>query len=117
MELQEKITTGQKLAAAVAQGGWILGLGPVFVPLLIWLVSRKDHPFVAHHAKQSLLWQVVMFVFCAIAMLALIVIVQDATIVALVLIVLMLPCAICSIYAVVKALTGEEYHYPLLGRF
>lgn len=117
MEMKEEITTGQKLAAAVAQGGWLLGLGTVFVPLLIWLVTRKDHPFVAHHAKQSLLWQVLMFIGGTIAVIALIIITQDGTITALIAIVLMLPGAIFSIYAVIKALTGESYHYPLLGRF
>jgi uncharacterized protein len=104
--------------ATAAIFGWV-------GPLIVWLIKRDEHPFVDHHAKEALNFQLtVLIVIAASAVL----VVPAAIIGVLTLgIGLLLFGAIAlaavvvwflfPILAAIKASNGEGYRYPLTIRF
>ena len=58
---------GERTTAAAVHIGAIFA--PIWVPAIAWLVTRKDRPFVAAHAKQSLVETLVLNVLIGVAML------------------------------------------------
>jgi uncharacterized protein len=94
---------------------WALGahLGVLLVsfvaPLVIWLVFKGRGPFLEHHAKESLNFQItVMIALFASAILS---------IVGIFLMLALIPWMIVMpIIAAVKASNGEWYRYPLTLR-
>ncbi len=106
----------QKALAIAAHIGYLFfGVGYVLVPLALYLLYDKNDEFIAGHAKQALIVQVITGIFGAIA----------AALTMLLIGVLLWPIVfllgaawfICSILACFKVLSGQEYHYPGLGRF
>lgn len=102
----------QKLLAITAHIAYLLGgLGFIIAPLLIFLL-RKDDPFVNHHAKQALIAHL------AILILSVIVSFLCTLLIGVLLIpilaILWLILIITSVIAVIRALNGEEYYYPLI---
>ena len=118
----ENITGPQKALAALAHGGWLFaGAGYLLVPFLIWLCRRSD-PFVAWHAKQAMICQLLYIVLLVVLTVAgaLVFGVQDGGgvwLLVAVLIILGLVWFACAVVAIVKALNGELYTYPGLQRF
>lgn len=112
-------STENKILALVAHLGFLTGVGFIIAPLLIWLL-KKDSPFVAHHAKQALIWQgataVVGAVYCTGGFvlsfftggLAAILLVPFSLALGLL---MMVPAVI----AAVKVFENKEYLYPLTG--
>lgn len=93
--------------------GYIIPLGGILVPIIIWFV-KKDNRVIASIAKQAILLNVAIFV-CVLAfgLLALTVILIPVSILAwaaLGLIAIILP-----IVGAVKASDGEYYTYPVIG--
>lgn len=96
---------------------WSLGahLGVLLVgflaPLIIWLMFKGRGPFLDHHAKESLNFQItVMIALFASAILSLLLI-------GIVLMFAIIPWMIVMpIVAAVKASNGEWYRYPLTLR-
>ena len=118
----ENITGPQKALPAQAHGGWLFaGAGYLLVPFLIWLCRRSD-PFVAWHAKQAMLCQLLYAIVMVVLAVAGAVIfgVQNESgvwLLVAVLIVLGLGWFACAVVAIVKVLNGELYTYPGLQRF
>jgi uncharacterized Tic20 family protein len=118
----ENITWPQKALAALAHGGWLLaGVGYLLLPFIIWLCRRSD-PFVAWHAKQAMICQLLYIVLLVVLTVAgaLVFGVQDGGgvwLLVAVLIILGLVWFACAVVAIVKALNGELYTYPGLQRF
>ncbi len=103
----------QKVLAMIAHISYLFfGVGYVLVPLALYLFYDKKDEFVAAHAKQALLAQVIIGVLGAVT----------AGLTFLLVGFLLWPVIgvaglvwfACSIYACFKALNGEIYHYPLL---
>jgi uncharacterized membrane protein len=65
--LLAKPEQGERSTAAAVHIGAIFV--PIWVPLIAWVVTRKDRPFVAAHARQSLVETLVLNVLIGIAML------------------------------------------------
>lgn len=106
----------QKTLAIAAHISYIFfGVGTIIVPLIIYLYFDKKDNFVAEHAKQALIVQVICSVVWAII----------AALTAIAIGVLLWPIGavvsivwcVCSFIGAWKALNGESYHYPLLNRF
>ena len=106
----------QKVLAIAAHISYLFfGVGYVLVPLAIYLFYDKKDDFVAGHAKQALIVQVILGIMGTIV----------AVLTALLIGVLLWPIVFilgaiwfcCSIYACFKVINEREYHYPLLGRF
>ncbi len=89
----------------------------IVVPLVVMLVKGED-PFVSHHSRQALIFQVVMsvtmIVLLAVGLVLLIVLIGI-----LVLGVLVIVAALDIVFILVAtfaATRGEWYTYPLMGR-
>lgn len=119
-------TRGWAVAAHLSAfvGAWVF---LAFIgPLVVWIVGRERHPFVDHHAKEALNFNLTLLLIGAVAAvvgivggvltlgLALIVIIPIGIILAIVLGLLWI---ILPIVAAVKAWDGEGYRYPICIRF
>jgi len=93
--------------------GYIIPLGGVLVPIVIWIV-KSDHRVISSIAKQAALLNVAVFVLgCALALLMLTVILIPVTFLGWA--VLGLIAVILPVVGAVKASDGEYYRYPVIG--
>jgi uncharacterized Tic20 family protein len=93
--------------------GYIIPLGGILVPIIIWFV-KKDHRVIASIAKQAILLNIAVFVIgCALALLILTVILIPVVFMGWA--VLGLIAVILPIIGAVKASDGEYYTYPVIG--
>jgi uncharacterized protein len=91
-------------------------------PLVVWLLKRDDHPFIDHHAKEALNFNISFLLYgivggviaIPIGLLTLGVGLIPIILAGVVLVVIWL---IFPILAAVKAANGEGYRYPLTIRF
>lgn len=81
-------------------------------PLVIWLVFKGRGPFLEHHAKEALNFQITVMVALLVGGIT------ALLLVGVVLILVLIPwMVIMPIIAAVKASSGEWYRYPLTFRF
>ena len=104
-----------RIVAALAQGAvFVGGIGYILLPFVLWIAMRSRSPFVAYHAKQAFLSQsivLVLFILACVLGAAL----DDSNIAVGLCFAVGIPWCLGSVYAVVKALSGEHWHYPGLG--
>jgi len=81
-------------------------------PLVVWLIKRDEHPFVALHSREALNFNLSVLIYGAVAFLLSLVLIGIPILIAIVVAWLVL-----TIVAAVKAANGEEYRYPLTIRF
>lgn len=81
-------------------------------PLIIWLIKKDDSPFVDHHGKEALNFQLTVL----IAMVASGLLVLACVGFFLIPVIGIVDLVLC-IMAAVKASRGEEYRYPINIRF
>jgi len=103
------------------------GLGFVVGPLIVWLIKRKDHPFIDEQGKEALNFQITVFVLIVILTLVPVAIFLlaspiEVTFGMMVLIVLLgaalaVADLVLTVVASVKANAGERYRYPFSFRF
>ncbi len=95
-----------------AFAGYLIPLGNIIAPLIIWLVKKEEMPFVEDQGKESLNFQISMTIYFICSALLYIVVIG---------IVLMFSLVVFNIVmviiAAVKANKGEKYRYPLTIRF
>jgi len=93
--------------------GYIIPLGGIVVPIVIWF-SKSDNPTITAIAKQAIILNVAIFVgILASFALALTVILLPVSILAWIL--LGLAAIVLPIVGAVKALDGQFYSYPVVG--
>ena len=119
--------------------GWgiaahLLGLGGALVtvvtlgflgPLVVWLLKRDEHPFIDHHAKEALNFQLTTLLAVAVGAVATIPVVLLGVltlgvawlIAGLVLVAAAIAWFVLPIIGAVKAANGEGYRYPVSIRF
>lgn len=91
-------------------GAWV---ALAFVgPLVLWLVKRDDHPFIEHHAKEALNFNLSVLLYGAIAGVLSLLLIGLPFLIAIV-----VAWVILTIVAAVKAANGEGYRYPMTIRF
>ena len=91
--------------------GFIIPLGNLLGPFVIWQIRKADMPFAADQAKEALNFQITVtlaFIVCFILMFVLI----GALLMPLVGIV----AIVLMIIAAIRANDGESYQYPLTLR-
>lgn len=91
-------------------------------PLIIWLLKRKAHPFINHHVKESLNFQISIGIYFVVLAIIIGICVSRsintlAALVILLLMILYICFLILVIRASVKANKGEFYRYPLTIHF
>lgn len=79
-------------------------VAPVLAPLIIYLIKKDESPFIAEHARESLNFQITVFIVCFILVITIIgiLLVWLIAIVALVLVII----------ATIRASEGKLYKYP-----
>lgn len=97
--------------------GWALGthllclVGSFIAPLIIWLVFKGRGPFLEHHAKEALNFQITVMIAAIVSSLLILALVGFVLLPLVGLWALIMP-----IIAAVKANSGEWYRYPLTLR-
>lgn len=93
--------------------GYIIPLGGVIVPIIIWMV-KSDSPIISTIAKQALVLNVVVFLTaCFMAVLMITIILIPFVIVGI--LGLMLVAIALPIIGAIKASDGAYYKYPVVG--
>jgi hypothetical protein len=93
--------------------GYIIPLGGVLVPIIIW-ITKSDSRVVSSIAKQALLLNVVVFL-CAAASAILALTILLIPLVILFCAALLLVAIVLPIVGAIKANDGSYYRYPLVG--
>ena len=105
----------ERIFAALAQGAcFVGGLGYLLLPFVLWIIMRSRSTFVAYHAKQAFFIQfivLVLFILACVLGAAL----DDSNVAVGLCFLVGIPWCLGSVYAVVKALSGERWHFPGLG--
>jgi uncharacterized protein len=81
---------------------------PLLAPLIIYLLKKDESSFVAYHAKESLNFQITLFIVCVILFITIIGI--------LLLWVVGIIGVVLVIVATIRAAEGKLYRYPLCIR-
>lgn len=111
--IQEQDRTLAILTHLSGLAGYIIPLGGILIPIIIWIVKSDDR-VIASIAKQAVLLNVAVFVVgCALALLILTVILIPVTFLGWA--VLGLIAVILPVVGAVKASDGEYYRYPVVG--
>ncbi|GAB6933879.1 DUF4870 domain-containing protein [Calditerricola satsumensis] len=95
-----------------ALAGYIVPMGHVFGPLVVWLLKRHDSPFVDDQGKEALNFQLSLTLYGLVAALLVFVLIGLPLLLALLVI-----QVVFVIIAAVKANEGQTYRYPMSIRF
>jgi uncharacterized Tic20 family protein len=93
--------------------GYVIPLGGVMVPIIIWVV-KSDSKVISSIAKQALLLNVVVFALIAGTVLLWLTVVLIPLVI-LLWIVLGIAAIALPIVGAIKALDGTYYRYPVIG--
>lgn len=96
------------LSAFVGAAIWLSFLGP----LVVWLVKRDEHPFIALHATEALNFNLSVLLYTVVGVILAFLLIGIP-----ILILIGVAWLVLTIVAAVKAANGEEYRYPLTIRF
>lgn len=98
--------------------GWavaahLLPLASIYIlgALFIWLIKRDEDPYVEHHSREALNFQLSILIYLIISGILVLVLIGILLIAAVVIFQLVM-----AIIAAVKAANGEMYRYPLTMR-
>jgi uncharacterized Tic20 family protein len=100
------------IAHLSAFAGFIIPLGNVLGPLIIWLIKREEGPFVDQQGKEALNFGISVTLYAAISYILVFVLIG-----VLLLIGLGIFWIVVLILAAVRANEGKAYRYPLSIRF
>ncbi len=100
------------LCHLAAFSGFIIPLGNVLGPLVIWLIKKDEMPFVNDQGKESLNFQLTMMIALIISAILVVVLIGFAL-----LAILAVFQIIVLIIATIKANEGVRYRYPYAIRF
>ena len=122
--MTEKTASGHELPREVRKWAMIChiialvgmignGIGFLLGPLVVWLIKKEDDPFIDEQGKESVNFQITMFI-AAIACIPLLLLFGLGILLLIAIGILMI---VFPIIAAVKANEGEHYKYPLSYRF
>ena len=115
--LSSSLRTYGMLTHLSAFGGALVALAFVG-PLIMWLVRRDEHPFIDHHGKEALNFNLSMLLYGVIGIVASVATLGiGLVVVAPAAVVFFVTWVVTTIVAAVKANNGEGYRYPLTIRF
>lgn len=95
-----------------ALAGFVIPLGNIIGPLVVWLLKKDESAFVDRHGKESLNFQISVSIYALFAAILVLVILGIFLLIALGILTLIL-----IIVAAIKANSGEDFQYPLSIRF
>ena len=92
--------------------GFIVPLGNVIGPLVIWMIKKDVYPLVDDQGKEALNFQISMTIYYVISGILILILIGIPLLIGLALFSL-----VVTIIAMVKASDGVAYRYPLSIRF
>ncbi len=95
------------LCHLTALAGSVFPVGNVLGPLICWLVKKDDDPFIDHHGKESLNFQITVTIAVAVCIPLMFVCIGFPLAAAVV-----VGALVFVIIAAIKANKGELYQYP-----
>jgi uncharacterized Tic20 family protein len=95
-----------------AFSGFIIPLGFILGPLIVWLMKRDEYPAVEKHGKAALNFQISMTIYFIISVLLAFIVIGYVFLVALVIMEI-----VFVVLASIKAQEGGFYEYPLTIHF
>jgi hypothetical protein len=95
-----------------ALSGFIIPLGNVLGPLILWLVKKKDMPLVDQHGKEALNFQITVLIAFLVSLVLTVILIGFVL-----MFVVGIGALVLTIIAAVKVSNGElDYKYPLTIR-
>jgi uncharacterized Tic20 family protein len=94
------------------QGFFLLPVGHLLGPFIIWVLKKNEYPFVDQQGKEALNFQISMTIYAILASILVFLVIGI-----FLLIILAIVDVILVIIASMKASNGESYRYPLTIRF
>lgn len=106
--LDKEQRTWAMLCHLSALAGFIIPMGSIIGPLIVWLVKKDEMPIVAEHGKKSLNFQITMLIAYIVCFILMFVVIG----------VILLPIVaifsfIMVVIGAIKANDGKEFNYPL----
>ncbi len=95
-----------------ALAGFIIPLGFLIGPLVVWSLKKDEFPFVNEQGKAALNFQISMLIYFVLSAILIIIVIGILLLIALAIFQL-----IMVVIASVKANNGESFQYPLSIRF
>jgi len=92
--------------------GFIIPLGNIIGPLVIWILKKDEYPLVNENGKEALNFQISMTIYIIASIILIIVVIGIPLLIALGLFEL-----IAIVIAAIKANDGITFRYPLTIRF
>jgi uncharacterized Tic20 family protein len=87
--------------------GFVIPLGNVIAPLVLWLISRRISPFVDEQGREALNFNLSIVLYAVIAGILILLPVGLVILIATAGMLLVLP-----VVATIQGARGEEFHYP-----
>lgn len=92
--------------------GYLVPLGSILGPLIIWLMKREESAFVDQCGRSCVNFKLSLLIYLIIS--GVLVLVGIGFILLILLAILDL---VCTVLAIIKASEGKVYHYPLTIKF
>lgn len=103
-------TSSDRLWSVLSHLSWFLGV-PFLLPLVVYLVMKRDSEYVAANAREALNFHISVIIYFICCILLYFILIGIPLVVALGICFL-----VCSIKAALTASDGGCYHYPLTLR-
>jgi uncharacterized Tic20 family protein len=100
------------LCHVLAFVGFVVPLGNVIGPLVIWLIKREQYAYVDAQGKESLNFQISILIYGIISSILIVIFIGILTS-----IIIGIAWIILTIIGTVRAYEGRHYKYPLTIRF
>jgi uncharacterized Tic20 family protein len=110
--LDSEAKTWGMLCHVASLAGYAIPFGHIVGPLVAWQIKKDKYPFVDHHGKESLNFQITMTIALVVSFFLCLLLVGFFLLVAIPIFQIAF-----VIIAAVKASNGEWYRYPLTIRF
>ena len=90
-----------------ALAGFIIPMGSIIGPLIVWLIKKDEMPLVAEHGRKSLNFQITMFIAYIVCL-----ILMFAVIGVILLPIVAIFSFIMVVIGAIKTNDGKEFNYP-----
>ncbi|MFH0910347.1 MAG: DUF4870 domain-containing protein [Planctomycetota bacterium] len=92
--------------------GFIIPLGNIIAPLVIWMIKKEEYPLVEDQGKESVNFQITLFIAVIVVFVLMFVVIG-----VFLMPILLILWVVFVIMASMKANNGERYRYPVCIRF
>ena len=91
--------------------GFIIPMGNVIAPLIVWMIKKDEYPLVNDQGKESLNFQISILIYLLVAIILIIVLIGIPLLIAI-----LIFDIVAVIIASIRANEGEKYRYPFAIR-